>query len=152
MSWSDGAIEEGLEQPEVREVLDTGRSAKIEFYVDVPEDESKLVKEACGIGNRDGGVILFGVDKNGTIQGIDNYDDSFDDIAEIFEELIEVDFEYYLDYSEFDGEIIIVCRIKPYTETDAGIPYAVDGQFFRRKSRRSYTISPSTLQEWMTSS
>jgi predicted HTH transcriptional regulator len=144
MRWSDDPVEERLEVSDIREILDTGRSPTIEFFESVP-DEFDLVKEACGLGNRSGGVILIGVNNNGELEGLEDAEECIDEIAEIFEDWIEPDFSYDLYPIDIDGSDVLVARIIKYTETESALPFAVKGQFFHRKAKRSYPMSPSRL-------
>ncbi|WP_080509321.1 AlbA family DNA-binding domain-containing protein [Candidatus Halobonum tyrrellensis] len=163
MSWSDDSIDERLEEADIREIFYNGISPTIEFFLSTPSkidtysessipSEADLAREACGIGNRSGGVILFGVGKSGEVKGITDTEEGIDEIAEIFEDQIEPDLSYDLYAVEIDNKFILVSRIKKYTETDAELPFAVQGQFFYRKSKHSYPMSPSTLKAILESS
>jgi len=149
MSWSDDDVEDRLGVPDIREILKTGRSSTIEFFPDIPSEESELAKEACGLGNCSGGVILFGVDTDAEVKGIHDADTTFDKIAEIFEDRIEPDLVYDLYTVRLEEDMILISRIRKYTETDTKLPFAVDGQFFYRKAKQSHPMSPATVKELM---
>jgi len=149
MSWSDDNIEDRLDVPEIREILNTGISSTIDLFLEVSDDERELARETCGLANSSGGVILFGVSRDGEVNGIQDADDLIDKVAEIFEDRIEPDLVYDLYTVNLDGDGVLVARIKKYTETDSGLPFAVDGQFFYRKAKQSHPMSPSTVRELM---
>ncbi|PSP94602.1 hypothetical protein BRC91_05060 [Halobacteriales archaeon QS_4_62_28] len=143
MSWSDEPPEDRLEEPTIREIIERGRSETIEFFPSIPEKEDDLAREACGIGNHKGGVILVGVNSSGEIKDISETDAIFDRVAEILEDLIEPSLRYVMHVYEIDGENFLLIRIKKFSN----IPLAMNRRFYLRKSKKSRPIPPSTVRD-----
>lgn len=143
MSWSDEPPEDRLEKPTIREIIDRGRSETIEFFPSIPDEEDDLAREACGIGNHKGGVILVGVNSSGETKGISDTDTIFDRVAEILEDLIEPSLRYVMHVYEIDDENFLLIRIKKFSN----LPFAMDRRFYLRKSKKSRPIPPSTVRD-----
>lgn len=145
MSWSDEPPEDDLEEPIIREILDKGVSETIEFFPAIPEKRKELAREAVGIANSRGGVILLGVSPDGDLIGLSEPRGVWNDTTEILEERIEPSLKYSMNTHEIEGEEIVSIRIKMYEQ----LPFAMERTFYLRKSHSSEPLPPVNVFELM---
>lgn len=146
MSWS---VEESDDFPdesgEIREILDRGICDTIHLFLDFPEYGEVLAKEATGIANREGGVIVLGVQRDGTPSGLANPEEKYQKVIESLEEYIEPDLNYDLRLKSIDGKNIIIVKIERYTENQFNTIHAMDYVFYRRGFQSSKPLSPAEV-------
>ena len=120
----------------IEEIIALGEGFTTEFKSSVKSD---LGREVCAFANANGGIILIGVDNDGTICGIDDHNRLKSEIqstARSADPPIKVEIESA-------GEILCV-RIPGQHEK----PYSFGGKFFLRQGASSQQMSREEIREF----
>lgn len=136
-----------LDPSGVREVIDQGRGEATEFEPSIPKKGKKLAVTACALANNGGGQILLGVQKDGSISGIEGLENVESDAEEILDQNIEQrsDFAYSTYSCSMKEGSIVGIHIKEYDE----LPLAADGRFYKRRQREDDRLAPHEVQRLM---
>lgn len=146
MSWSpDEPDDFPNETGTIREIIDRGPTNHIHLFEQMPSDERELAKEATGITNKRGGVILIGVDIDGMITGLVNPEETYYQSIETLEEYIEPELSYSLRLIDIDDEQIIVIKIDRYTKTQYKTIHAMEKRFYMRGFHSSNPLRPTEV-------
>lgn len=143
MSWSADETDDFPDDTGiVREIISRGICNTIHFFSELPGEEHELAKEATGIANHQGGVILLGVKKSGEIVGLTSPEETRYSASETLEEYIEPKLQYNLRVKEVEEGSIIIIKIERYTETPYDTIHAMNKKFYMRSFNSSKPISP----------
>ena len=117
------------------DLLARGEGSTVEFKRSRPSD---LGREICAFANATGGVILLGVDDDGTVRGVEGHNrlkSRVQSIARSADPAIGVEVESM-------GEVLVV-TIPP----QRGKPYSFGGKFFMREGASSQQMSRDEIRE-----
>jgi len=146
MSWSPDEPDDFPDDTgTIREIIDRGPTKNIHFFNHIPTDNRELAKEATGITNNQGGVILIGVNFNGEIIGLDNSEEIYHQSIETLEEYIEPELSYSLRIIDIDEEEIIVINVDRYTQTQYKTIHAMEKRFYMRGFHSSNPLRPTEV-------
>ena len=96
---------------ELKELIFEGESTTLEFKRKFTKPE-KIAKEMCAFCNTKGGIILFGVDDDGSIVGVFSEKTAFDLIYQVCKFNIEPPIEPTIEFFDFHGKEIIIVEIE----------------------------------------
>lgn len=92
-------------------IIEKGESLTVEFKQRF-STHRKIAKEFIALANTSGGKVLFGVDDDGSIYGVESEKGESELINEVFQEYCEPKIEYEIDLVELFGKDIIVVTIE----------------------------------------
>lgn len=98
----------------LKDEIKAGESASLEFKREVPKDHLKFLKTVVAFANGSGGRIVFGVDDDRTVYGVDEFaafkiaDGIIDTISNRCKPLIAVNTEV----SSVDGKTVIIVEVQ----------------------------------------
>jgi predicted HTH transcriptional regulator len=135
----------------LRQIIELGESDTVEFKRKFSGFE-KIAREMIALANTRGGVLLIGVDDDGSIVGVRSEKSEVDLITATAENYAEPPIEAEIDIVDIDGEDVVVVRIpesssKPHRLVLNGEPIRRDGMsdfaagVFIRQGERSIAAS-----------
>jgi predicted HTH transcriptional regulator len=138
--------EASISETDVDFAIDRGRGDKTEFFATIPESELELAITACAMANNGGGQILLGVDKSGTIIGVEDREIE-EEAKQILDEYLErgIDKKYVTSGVQIDSDVIIVILM----DGSKKYPLAADGRFYRRNQEENFRLRPDGVWELM---
>jgi predicted HTH transcriptional regulator len=95
---------------EIKALIESGESTTIEFKRKATTPE-KLAKEFAAIANTKGGYILFGVEDNGKVYGIESEKSEIDIIERTAGFHVTPPVEISLEFATLNGKDMIICKI-----------------------------------------
>jgi predicted HTH transcriptional regulator len=101
-----------MDSKEVRRLIEEGEGFEVEFKRKVSSPE-KIAKTIVAFSNTKGGHILFGVDDDGSIVGVESEKSEVDLIRQAGLEYCVPEVEPAIDIVPFDGLDVIVAYVKP---------------------------------------
>jgi len=109
------------------DLIEEGENLQTEFKLRFSSSE-KIAKEIMAFANTSGGVIIFGVDNNKQVAGVQSEKEEAELFKNAAEEFCEPRVEYELDYMVVDGKELVIAtipeskhkphRMQDYTEFD----------------------------------
>lgn len=99
-----------MNRKEVRELIEEGENLQIEFKRKFTTHE-KIAREMIAFANTRGGYILFGVDDDKTIVGVDSEKSEAELIIKTAKEYCEPALDIKLDYINLDDKEIVIASI-----------------------------------------
>jgi len=100
-----------MDVTELKALISEGENFKIEFKRQFSTIE-KIAKELIAFANTKGGMILFGVDDDGTIYGVESEKSEMDLINEASREYCEPPIEPIVQVIELNGKDIVVAIVE----------------------------------------
>ncbi len=94
----------------VQELIEEGEGFTIEFKRKVPSPE-KIAKTIISFANTKGGTILFGVDDDGSIVGVESEKSEIDLIETAGSDLADPEIKPHINIISFGRKDVIVCQI-----------------------------------------
>lgn len=92
------------------DLIEEGESLTCEFKLKF-STQDKIAKEMIAFANTKGGYIIFGVDDNKNIIGLENEKAETELIIDSIENYCEPPLKYKIDYIEFKGKEVIIVEI-----------------------------------------
>lgn len=92
------------------EIVEEGENLRNEFKLKFSNPE-KISKEICAFANTKGGYLIFGVDDNGTIVGVDSEKEETELVVEAIKNYCYPQIEYKIDYVEYKGKEVVIFEI-----------------------------------------
>lgn len=122
-----------------------GEDTYLELKVRLSNVE-KIAQEICALANTDGGTIVFGVDDQLRVVGVDNADLVRDEVARICREELQPPLVPLLDVVSFDsGRSVVALDIEPKRR-----PYRTkDGRFYLRIGAEKREATREELSSWL---
>lgn len=113
----------------LRQIIEVGESDTVEFKRKFSGFE-KIAREMIALANTRGGILLIGIDDDGTVIGVVSEKSEIDLITTTAEHYVDPPLEAEIDIVDIDGEDVIAVRI-PESRTK---PHrlVVDGEASRR--------------------
>ncbi len=100
-----------MKRREVLNIIDEGENLSVEFKQRFSSHE-KIAKEMIAFANTKGGVILFGVDDDGSIYGVESEKGEAELIKESAEQFCEPPVPYKIHFFEIENKEIVIVEIK----------------------------------------
>src|SRR5688572_25127795 len=94
----------------LRQIIEVGETDTVEFKRKFSGFE-KIAREMIALANTRGGVLLIGVDDDGTIVGVQSEKSEIDLVTSTAEHYVDPPIEAEIDIVDIDGEDVIVVRI-----------------------------------------
>ena len=95
-------------------IIEEGENLTVEFKQRFSTQE-KIAKEMIAFANTRGGFILFGIDDNGTVYGVESEKGEAELISESAERYCEPKINYKIHYHELKNREIVIAEIfDPY--------------------------------------
>lgn len=91
-------------------LIENGESLTVEFKQRF-SDYSKIAKEFISFANTKGGTILFGIDDDGSVYGVDSEKSEYELIKETFENYCEPKIDYEISYHSLENKEIVCVEI-----------------------------------------
>ncbi|MBC7796058.1 MAG: putative DNA binding domain-containing protein [Pyrinomonadaceae bacterium] len=122
-----------------------GEDSYLELKVRLSNSE-KIAQEICALANTDGGTMIFGVDDQLRIQGVDAPENVRDELSRICREDITPPIVPLIDSVAFDsGKIVVSLDIEPKRR-----PYRTkDGRFYLRIGAEKREATREELSNWL---
>lgn len=133
------------------ELIEEGETLTCEFKLKFSSHE-KIAKEMIAFANTRGGYIIFGVDDNKNIIGLENEKAETELIIDTIENYCEPPLNYKIDYIEFKGQEVIVVEIiesleKPHRLQDYQNDFNINtAQVFVRVKDKSVQASKEMIR------
>jgi len=99
-----------MKRRELLELIEEGENIHCEFKRKFSSSQ-KIAKEMMAFANTKGGYILFGIDDNKEIVGVESEKSEAELIKDAAENLCEPPLEYNIEYVEYKGKEIVVAVI-----------------------------------------
>lgn len=119
----------------LRQIIEVGESDTVEFKRKFSGFE-KIARELIALANTRGGVLLIGVDDDGSIVGVRSEKSEIDLITATAEHYVEPPIEAEIDIVDIDGEDVIVVRIPESSEKPHRL--VVNGEAARREGSSEF--------------
>ncbi|MFZ1288579.1 MAG: ATP-binding protein [Melioribacteraceae bacterium] len=91
-------------------LIEKGESLTVEFKQRFSE-YNKIAKEFIAFANTKGGTILFGIDDDGSVYGVESEKSEMELIKETFQNYCEPKIEYEISYNDLDNKEIVCVEI-----------------------------------------
>ncbi|WP_226011380.1 helix-turn-helix domain-containing protein [Halomicrobium salinisoli] len=127
------------------EILAMGESEVVEFKSKLPDHRNNIAKEATALANFKGGVLVFGVDDNGEVCGIDDIRNAEETIMNILEGNVRPQLELGVNFESRDGSDVLVLRIPQFRD----LPHAANYTFYIRRGTTKRKLTPYQLSYLM---
>ncbi|WP_247005127.1 AlbA family DNA-binding domain-containing protein [Halosolutus gelatinilyticus] len=129
------------------EALKIGEAAKIEFKQECPPDASKLAKEVVALANHQGGILVIGVDDDGSVHGLDNIATTESRLIDVCKEYIDPPIkDISTERKTRCGEGVLVVRVPSANSMEQ--PYRYDGTAHGRIVHHTRELSDEEIEEW----
>ncbi|MCL4539140.1 MAG: ATP-binding protein [Bacteroidetes bacterium] len=139
-----------MDVAELKELISEGENFKIEFKRQFSSVE-KIAKELIAFANTKGGMILFGVDDDGTIYGVESEKSEIDLIYEASREYCEPPIEPIVQVIELNRKDVVVAiveesRKKPHRLQDYKSALSHDAKVYIRINDKSVIASREVVK------
>jgi len=139
-----------MDVAELKELISEGENFKIEFKRQFTSIE-KIAKEMIAFANTKGGMILFGVDDDGTIYGVESEKSEIDLIREAANERCEPRIDPIVQVIELDGKDVVVAiveesRTKPHRLQDYRDVLSREARVYIRVNDKSVIASREVVK------
>lgn len=139
-----------MDVSELKALISEGENFKIEFKRQFSGIE-KIAKELIAFANTKGGMILFGVDDDGTIYGVESEKSEIDLIYEASRRYCEPPIEPIVQVIELNGKDIVVAiveesRKKPHRLQDYKEDVSRDARVYIRVNDKSVIASREVIK------
>jgi predicted HTH transcriptional regulator len=94
----------------LEEIVQEGENIRCEFKLKFSSAE-KIAKEICAFANTKGGYLIFGVDDNGEIVGVESEKEETELVIETIKNHCFPEIKYAVDYVEYKGKEVVVFEI-----------------------------------------
>lgn len=138
----------GLPDPQsasITEFASQNEGRTIEFKEEIPDEPRDLAEEVVAMLNTDGGVVIFGVNDDGDIVGIDDADGTQNTAANIVRDYIEDSPEITWDQSSVEGNDVVIMRLP----RDKNRLYSINGTFYTRFGESSMPMRFPELERFI---
>jgi predicted HTH transcriptional regulator len=126
-----------MNRHQLRQLISDGESVRLEFKRRFTSPE-KIAKEICAFANTQGGYLLFGVDDDGSIVGVESEKEQIELVQRAAEFFIEPPVPVRIEVVEIEWKDVVVVAVEPSQER----PHAVvDGNSPRRNRGIVYVRS-----------
>lgn len=126
-----------MNRHQLRQLISDGESVRLEFKRRFTSPE-KIAKEICAFANTQGGYLLFGVDDDGSIVGVESEKEQIELVQRAAEFFIEPPVTVRIEVVEIEWKDVVVVAVEPSQER----PHAVvDGNSPRRNRGIVYVRS-----------
>ena len=95
---------------ELKELIEEGENLQCEFKLKFSTEE-KIAKEMMAFANTKGGYLIFGVDDDRTIVGVESEKEVADLVTQTAKEYCVPPLEIYIDFIEVKGKEIVIITI-----------------------------------------
>lgn len=130
-----------MNESELKKRIEKGEDFHTEFKESLG-DKDKIIKEIVGFANTDGGQLIFGVNDNGGIPGIENVDESMRIIDDLAYQRCEPPVTVVQETVKSDDRTILIANIPKGSQR----PYRTSGgQYYVRSSNRCRQASREEL-------
>ncbi len=139
-----------MDVAELKTLISEGENFKIEFKRQFSSVE-KIAKELIAFANTKGGMILFGVDDNGTIYGVPSEKSEIDLIREAAKDYCEPPIDPIVQVIELNRKDVVVAiveesRIKPHRLQDFRDVLSRDARVYIRINDKSVIASREVVK------
>lgn len=125
----------------IKELIEKGESETLEFKKSTAQLE-KALRSICGFLNHKGGIIYFGVEKNGEIIGQTISDQTLRSVSQKIRQGIKPEGTPEIRVLEIEGKKIIEVKVKE----GGNKPYYLDGIAYKRVGTENPVIAPEELE------
>ena len=125
----------------IKELVEKEESETLEFKKSTAQLERAL-KSICGFLNHKGGIIYFGIDKDGVIIGQPISDQTLRSISQKIRQMIKPEGTPEIRVLEIEGKKIIEVKVKE----GGNKPYYLDGIAYKRVGTEDPVIPPEELE------
>ncbi|MBK8945289.1 MAG: ATP-binding protein [Ignavibacteriae bacterium] len=99
-----------MNHKKILSLIENGESLTVEFKQRF-SDYNKIAKEFIAFANTKGGIILFGIDDDGSVYGVDSEKSEYELIKETFENYCEPKIDYEISYHSLENKEIVCVEI-----------------------------------------
>ena len=140
-----------MTQKKLLNILETGECLNVEFKRKFSTSE-KIAKEMLAFANTKGGYLIFGIDDNGSVYGVESEKSETELIKDCANNFCSPSIDYNINYIEIKKKEVVVCEIfessiKPHKIQDykEGIDLN-SSQVFIRVADKSVTASKEMIK------
>ncbi|MCX8051498.1 MAG: putative DNA binding domain-containing protein [Chlorobi bacterium] len=119
-----------MKRHQLRQLIAEGESASVEFKRRFTSPE-KIAKELCAFANTHGGYILFGVDDDGSIVGVESEKEEIERVRHAAEFYVEPPLAITVEVVEIEWKDVVVVHVAASTERPHRVVEASKGQHRR---------------------
>lgn len=95
---------------ELKELIEEGENIQCEFKLKFSTSE-KIAREMIAFANTKGGYILFGVDDDKDVVGVESEKEIAELVKETAEKFCEPPIDYSIEFIEYDGKEVVVVSV-----------------------------------------
>lgn len=129
------------------EALKIGEAARIEFKQECPPDASELAKEVVALANHQGGILVIGIDDEGSVKGLDDIATTESRLIDVCKEYIDPPINDISTESKIrGGEDVLIVRVPRGDSMEE--PYRYDGTAYGRIVHHTRELSDEEIEEW----
>lgn len=103
-----------MKYKELLDLIEEGENIQCEFKRKFSTPE-KIAREMIAFANTKGGIVLFGVDDDKSIVGVESEKETAELIIDVAKNFCEPSLDVILDYKEVDGKEIVIASIPEST-------------------------------------
>jgi hypothetical protein len=130
---------------DLKALIERGEGHYLEFKRRVSSPE-KIARELCAFANSDGGILLIGVDDDGTITGVsDHYEEDWL-LQKAAQELCKPAISYELNVLPWQHSEVMIVRIPPSDEKPVYVYQGKKRQAFTRTEDESVVASEQVIE------
>lgn len=137
---------------EVEVLISGGETATTEFKRELPADprhSTSVMKTVAALANGDGGTLLFGVEDDGTVCGLDAEDlrSEVDRMTSMVSDRVRPLARFDLTVAEVDGKRVLIIRVEAGEDTPYGVG-TTDSRvdYFVRRGATTRPASPADVR------
>lgn len=103
-----------MKYKELLDLIEEGENIQCEFKRKFSTPE-KIAREMIAFANTKGGIVLFGVDDDKSIVGVESEKETAELVVDVAKNFCEPSLDVILDYKEVDGKEIVIASIPEST-------------------------------------
>ncbi|TNE71258.1 ATP-binding protein [bacterium] len=130
---------------DLRNLIKTGESSFLEFKRTIPSPE-KIAREMCAFANSNGGILIIGIDDDGSLVGVESYYEQHFLLTEATNYLLKPAIEPEIEIIPFKNKEIVLVKIKEAEDKPVFVDLGDEWAGFVRVNDKSIKASKEMLQ------
>jgi hypothetical protein len=130
---------------DINDLLECGESETIEFKKELPGHVESIAKEIVALANYKGGVLLLGVQDDGTIVGLRDVEDVEERVSNILRDNTRPPVQTEIEFHSKSGKDVLSIRVQQFRE----LPHAVSYRFYTRIGTTKRKLTPYEISYLM---
>jgi hypothetical protein len=133
-----------LDSIAIEDILEKGETEIIEFKRGWPDSASRVAKELVAFANTWGGVLIFGINDEHELVGVEEVDRLKNRVTGVAHQNIAPALDVSIDTRQVEGDNIVLIKVP----RGPNQPYSTEEKIYRRKGPTSVAISGSEIAKY----